>query len=274
MALTTTPYLDAFDTGISSALTQIGEWSVVDGKAVTGVNAVAEDYKYLLLFDTGQTEMHSQVDCNFGDNYGHCRIIIRAVDENNYYAAEAWSTGVLKLIKVDNGSESQISSQNGNIPANEEFYVGIRGVGDKVIVKAFGIETDPHTITDAKFLTATKAGVHVTRSNVAIDNLRIAESDGSTTILAGGVDFPAGSGPTTSTLAIQTTNNLPASGNHQYYVHKVSDKSKYQEGLATFTNGAATIALPIADFPVSEAVDWQVIDPTGELEAGARQDTE
>lgn len=174
----------------------------------------------------------------------------------------------ITLSKISGALTLSVSTQNtsavadGNIVIFQEFMTNFLGVIDG---GDFSFEDLADNSNDRSFDFSATSGSEI----IDLNGNGNATLSGFTT---GG--FVANSTlATTSDLVIDTTNSLPASGNFQYYIHKVSDKTVFQEGLAAFTNGTATIQLPIDDFPVGTSVDWQIIDAVNSLEAGARQNT-
>ena len=79
---------------------------------------------------------------------------------------------------------------------------------------------------------------------------------------------------TTSTLNIDMSDALPASGALITRVLTIAGDSILYAGEPIYTDGAFSVDLPIATVPVGTLVDWVAYDVTGEEVAGARQATE
>lgn len=83
-----------------------------------------------------------------------------------------------------------------------------------------------------------------------------------------------GAEATTSTLNIDMSDSLPASGALTTRVLNTAGNAILYAGTPTYTDGAFSIDLPIATVPVGTLVDWVAYDIAGEEVAGARQATE
>lgn len=270
MALTTTPYLDTFDSAIENHWEVTGNWSAAGGKAVTdGVG------NRRLSFVADTKNYHSQGAFNFNDEDGEAILYARFVDDSNYIQLSAYSYGALKVINNRGGTVETLFTQNGIVPSIGDFTLGIRCIDDDVVVYYNGNSKQSITLDPDELSTGFTTHFRLAGAGTAVslDDVRIALSDAAVTTLSGGVAFPAGAVAATSSLLIETTDNLPASGILQWYAHKVSDKTVMSEGTAEFTNGDAQIDLSITDFPVATSVDWFFIDTANNLVAGARQNT-
>jgi hypothetical protein len=181
-------------------------------------------------------------------------VIFRAVDSDNFWNFTVTTAGLLRVYIYNNGGGVELHSETITITDNVLFRVS----DDGETINFYCNDVLVHTRDSDTHAEGTMAGIRL-------------ESTG---MFAESITFPSGAVATASTLNISTSNNLPASGSVQVYVHKVSDKSVFYQGLVPFTNGNASVELPIEDFPVSELVDWSIIDPVNELSASARQATE
>lgn len=181
-------------------------------------------------------------------------VIFRAVDSDNFWNFTVTMDGLLRVYIYNNGGGVELYNDTVTLTDNSLFRVS----DDGSTINFYFNDVLVHTRDSETHANGTMAGIRL-------------ESTG---MFAESITFPSGAVANVSTLGISTSNNLPASGSVQFYVHKVSDKTVFHQGTASFVNGNANIELPIADFPVGTSVDWSIIDPSNELSASARQDTE
>lgn len=190
MALTTTPYLDTLDVEIQSFWTQIGDWQVIDGEAIAQESG-GDSQK--VLYDTGETEHHVQITANLNSRGGRVMAYLRYIDENNYVMCES-NSGLGRLIECVNGNANLVFTGNAAVPADGDFTISARAIGNFVRFKVAGLPQYTREINPA-LAGGTIIGFGDINYGRSISRICVALSDENTFPLAfnDGVPFPGAS---------------------------------------------------------------------------------
>ncbi|OFC71827.1 PKD domain-containing protein [Alteromonas confluentis] len=200
--LSPTPYYDGFDELHDYWTQQSGTFSAVNG-SLMGTGDLPSRPWWLATVD-GDSNAHVQATFNLnGTAASNVAVVLRYKDNNNHIYATYEANNGFCVVKRENGSFNVALGNTGvEIPANDDFEVGLRAVRDEITLFFNGSPVG--SFKDDFNLYESQHGVMLFDNAQEVKEFRIAASDSEVSQLTGTEPFPT-EAPNMKPTAFATT---------------------------------------------------------------------